>query len=142
MRVSDGSVAGFGRVSHYIAGARADGRAFTAASRSANGGANNGSNRDLFNVSAAVWLGVPFEAIGPDGHVLPVGGAQARQLDGDSRDSLHLAAGVGGHHAALHPRAALGDHKAVHYKLFVEGCEEGVAGRVALRGQAVNKAHR
>jgi hypothetical protein len=122
--------------------AGADGGAFAATSGGANHRADGGSGCHLFNVSAVVWFGVPFEAIGPDGHVLAVGGVQARQLDGDSRDLLHLAAGVGGHDTALHPRAALGDYKAIHYQLFVEGCEEGIAGRVALRGQAVNKAHR
>ena len=47
----------------------------------------------LFNVFAAVWLGVPFEAIGLDGHVLPVGGVQAGQFDGDSRGPFILPPG-------------------------------------------------
>src|ERR1019366_7027721 len=58
------------------------------------------------------------------------------------RHTLHAPALIARHHPAFHPRAALGDHKAIHHKLPVQRCGERIARQIPLRREPVDKAHR
>ena len=82
------------------------------------------------------------KAVGPDGHRLAVRCVQARQLHRQRGDASRLATAVGRDHSSLHPRAPLGDYKAIRHELLIEHRKEDIAGDGPLRGQPVHQAHR
>ena len=57
------------------------------------------------------------------------------------RNAAHPAAAIARYHPAFHPRATLGDDKAIHDKLLVQRACERIAWQIPLRGEPVDKAH-
>src|SRR5580700_2422523 len=119
-----------------------DRRALSSARDGSDYRAYGGAARHLGGVLAVGFRRALDEGRRADANVLRVRGREHDQLDRETSDAVHAAAGVAFDDTSLDARALLGDNESIDHQRLVQRREESIAGPVALRGDRLADADR